>query len=632
MMSPAKACFLIRPASGWRSQVLLAIVLLVAVSSSLNAENTERRVFRDPPARTVIQSGYSPEHIIIKFSEETHIRLRDGDFRGAKYLNPGRVKSVLARHGVQAANIRPMFSRSDQVLAEEKQRGEQLSGRTLADLGLYYVVRVLSNVNVAELCDALNALDIIESAVPAPPIAPLPIDIAPATPNFTGVQGYRSLATGGIGIDEVAAIPGTDGAGTAFADVEFDWILDHEDLELPPSAIIGTGTIDSPYAPDHGTAVLGMLVAKDNDYGVTGMVPAATAMVSPVKTVEEGGSVAWAINNAVARLSPGDVILIEVQAWVCNGTAAYGPTEWHQWNFDAMQTATALGIIVVAGAGNGYGNGAQNLGVNLDDPACDGLFDRNVRDSGAILVGAAVEITRNKTGYSTYGSRVDVQGWGNRNIVTAGFGDLFSSDPVDPRQSYTGQFSGTSSAAPIVVAAVIAIQGARAAAGEPPLSPAVMRDLLVTTGLPQGTGGHIGPLPNLPAAIAETLGLQVAKIDVNPWTDISEIKPGAVKNITVAVKTTNTIVGDVSDIDATQVDPVSLKFGSGEVPSQADPLIVDVDADADLDAVFIFEASQSGILCGDEEVALSGQTYSGDAFIGVDSIVTVECEVAGCHP
>ena len=41
--------------------------------------------------------------------------------------------------------------------------------------------------------------------------------------------------------------------------------------------------------------------------------------------------------------------------------------------FHAIQTAVAQGFVVVEAAGNGN--------VNLDQPACDGLFDRTVRDS-----------------------------------------------------------------------------------------------------------------------------------------------------------------------------------------------------------------------------------------------------------
>jgi len=241
---------------------------------------------------------------------------------------------------------------------------------------------------------------------------------------------------------------------------------------------------------------------------------------------------------------------------VCNTAYAYGPLEWRQWIFDTLQTATSLGIIVIAAAGNGYGNGAQNLGVDLDDASCDGLFNRQVRDSGAILVGAAEAVTRNKTGYSSYGSRVDVQGWGDKNVMTTGFGDHFDPVPGDDRQLYTATFSGTSSAAPMVVAAALAVQGARQAAGEPPLDSFAMRDLLVATGLAQGTGGHIGPLPNVPAALAATSANipLAASIDVDAWSPANEIDPAAAGFLPVAIHTESKSSGDAQDFDATQVD------------------------------------------------------------------------------
>ena len=55
--------------------------------------------------------------------------------------------------------------------------------------------------------------------------------------------------------------------------------------------------------------------------------------------------------------------------------------EYWQANFDVIRNATAKGIIVVEGAGNGT--------MNLDSSIYDGRFDRNVRDSGAIMVGDA---------------------------------------------------------------------------------------------------------------------------------------------------------------------------------------------------------------------------------------------------
>lgn len=60
----------------------------------------------------------------------------------------------------------------------------------------------------------------------------------------------------------------------------------------------------------------------------------------------------------------------------------------------------------------------------------------------------------------------------------------------------------TSSAGPIVASAVIAVQSwYKANHNGEVLSPHAMRDLLIETGTRQGSGGHIGPLPNIRRAI-----------------------------------------------------------------------------------------------------------------------------------
>ena len=298
-------------------------------------------------------------------------------------------------------------------------------------------------------------------------------------------------------------LPGADGSGVSVVDIEFDWLFDHEDLELPSSANIDAGNrIVNRFGmrgTNHGTAVLGELGAKNNGYGVTGIVPGAVLRVAPATTERYGFNPARAISLATRVSSPGDVILLELQICVCNQSCpgddsqrGFGPLEWFQPAYDAIAAATAKGITVVEAAGNGQ--------VNLDSSGCQRRFDRNSRDSGAIIVGAGSSRDRSRLQFSNYGSRVDLQGWGHL-VTTTGYGHLFN--PGDIRQHYTSTFGGTSSASPIVAGAVAIVQGIVKAAGRRPLNPAQVRNLLATTGKPQGSprGENIGPLPNLPAAV-----------------------------------------------------------------------------------------------------------------------------------
>ncbi|MBO7942455.1 hypothetical protein JTP77_042125, partial [Streptomyces sp. S9] len=132
---------------------------------------------------------------------------------------------------------------------------------------------------------------------------------------------------------------------------------------------------------NHGTAVMGQLVADNNGIGVTGLVDGARAHVTNAMNTERGYDPANAILTAANALSAGDVILIEQQAAgpsACNG---YVPVEWIASVHAAIVTATNKGIHVVQAGGNGN--------MNLDNTSCFGSpFPGGRADSGSIIVGA----------------------------------------------------------------------------------------------------------------------------------------------------------------------------------------------------------------------------------------------------
>ena len=113
------------------------------------------------------------------------------------------------------------------------------------------------------------------------------------------------------------------------------------------------------------------------------------------------------------------------------------------------------------------------------------------------MVGASNGSSLNTAGFSNYGSRVDAHGWG-QNVVTAGYGTLQSGPAT---QEYTNSFSGTSSATPIVTGAGVILNSIHREAFGTDMAPLALRELLTRTGTPQGSGGQIGPRPNVRAAI-----------------------------------------------------------------------------------------------------------------------------------
>jgi hypothetical protein len=321
------------------------------------------------------------------------------------------------------------------------------------------------------------------------PIAP-PHDIGLITPNYETSQGYIKSNPG---VDmEYAWGLGYNGAGIKIRDVEYGFNKNHEDLDHKNVFIFPGMTVSSSVTDaykDHGTAVVGVIYADKGTYGVSGMAYGASELAFFPEWQQTGynrvNAVTMAINNSVA----GDIIVYEMQT---NGDQGnYVPAEYDYMIWNLTKAATAAGIIVVAAAGNGN----QNLdGIPYNEYRTRG-------DSGAILVGAGSSNTaHDRLSFSTYGSRIDVQGWG-QNVFTTGYGDIKIEN--DPNQGYISNFSGTSSATPIVASCVVVLQSYYHELTGNYMTSTQMRSLLKETGIAQGTGalGNIGPLPNMKNAL-----------------------------------------------------------------------------------------------------------------------------------
>nr|MEE4267149.1 carboxypeptidase regulatory-like domain-containing protein [Candidatus Krumholzibacteria bacterium] len=306
--------------------------------------------------------------------------------------------------------------------------------------------------------------------------------------NFQDLQGYLEQAPLGVGALAMRDIPGQRGDGVTVIDVEGGWLWTHEDL---PTPVVELGVqIDDLSWRNHGTAVMGEIRGIDNGTGVTGIVPDCQVGSSSIGNV----STAAALHAAIEVLQPGDVILIELHAPgpLSDGSGQFGylPMEYWQDNFDAIRLATSRGILVCEAAGNGN--------QNLDDPVYMNLFDRQVRDSGAIMCGATAGSELIAAGFSNHGQRVDLNGWG-WDVTTTGYGDLYG---AEESEYYTFSFSGTSSASPIVTGSVASLQAMVRQELGLDLDARLARDLLRTTGTPMGAGNPIGTRPNLEAAFA----------------------------------------------------------------------------------------------------------------------------------
>jgi hypothetical protein len=349
--------------------------------------------------------------------------------------------------------------------------------------------------------------------------------VSPAGDPLFAQQGYLSAGPAGIGV-QAAWNKGADGQGKNFIDIEQGWFLAHEDL---PSGIRLLTGVNSPKSFPHGCAVLGEIVGVDNNVGVVGAAPNATAAaVSYFKKDEAFNSgrsrhrIADSVMFATTLLAPGTdgsgdfgdggCLLLEVQVGgKVGGSNTLVPVETDPAIFEAIRLATKVRVIVVEAAGNG--------GVRLDD-YLDASNRRvlargtpDFRESGAIMVGACLAAlphahvagAGDPPTRSNFGTRVDCYAWGER-VVTTGNPD----HPADSHAYWDGAprfFGGTSSAAPIILGACLLLQNLQAMLRPKSgitgaLSPARMREILSKPGNGTTSPDQIGVMPDFAKIIA----------------------------------------------------------------------------------------------------------------------------------
>lgn len=348
------------------------------------------------------------------------------------------------------------------------------------------------------IANTLKTLPQIEyaSLLSSQPVQP-PIDIAPTTTNFEPNQGYLN-ANPGVNMAHAWGL-GLSGSGIKVRDVEYGFNKNHEELSdintlLAPDMTISSSASTS--YTEHGTAVFGILYAHKGTYGISGMAYGAQELILYPEWQVSGYNRINAVTKSIENSVAGDVILYEMQTGGQSGN--YVPAEYNSVVWNLTKAATDSGIIIVAAAGNGN--------ENLDDSFYTTYIARG--DSGAIIVGAgSPDIGHNKMSFSTYGSRVDVQGWGS-NVIATGYGS-YATFGGDFNQQYTS-FSGTSSATPIVASCAIVLQSYYFGLTGNYMTSIQLRNLLKSTGIAQGSGGNIGPIPNMQAAITQ-IGVMLSK-------------------------------------------------------------------------------------------------------------------------
>jgi hypothetical protein len=461
-------------AAGASTRIII-VVLMLALSDQRHLAYGELipRVLPNKPAQ--IEEPTEQFQLEVKFLDELKVRADDGDLYSLVSADLSVIESV---QGTYSLTFAPVVALSEETIASIVARAETMSGRAQPDIAAIMQV----NGPAEELEAAANALlDLDETEwvafVIAEPEPPCEAISPPGVYHFQE-QTYHN-ADPGLNM-AYAWSQGAKGLNIQFADIEYGYNENHEDLCNIQGPTICLDLATSPQR-GHGTAVLGELSALDNDYGCTGLVPDATAWFfsefQPDPPPE--GPCRWrramAIEAATDVLGSGDVMVLEMQ--LQGAPAETGPAV-----FNVSEIAVNCGIIVVCAAGNGDND--------LDSAAYD---DYRANDSGAIIVGSGSPTTAHTKRFdSTYGSRVNVQGWGDNVYTLCG-----------SNEAYGNCVNATSAATPFVAAAAISLQSYVEQHYGCRIGPRQMRRLLIDTGICQGDpeNGHIGPFPDMQAAI-----------------------------------------------------------------------------------------------------------------------------------
>jgi hypothetical protein len=486
------------PEARMRSLLVLALVFLL-VGAATALDTTTRAVGPVHTWSATDLERFDPAWLHVKFVEGSDVELIDSRFLAAGRTDLTAVNDVLD----DAISLRRTFAGDRARFQQWKERGERASGQPGPDLSLWFDVELAPDrAGLAATINALNALEDVEIAHPAPVCEPavvyepraveVPLASDLRTPDYTDLQDYLYDPPIGLNAPAAWAVAGGRGDGMKFIDVELGWTWNHEDFNQLKQFYQGGAGGDDDYI-DHGTAVMGEVVGSENEYGVTGFASGARWGTVAI-TVDEWPDVPQYFLEAAERLDAGDVWLIELQMYPPGRDAT--PMEWLQVNYDVIWTSSYTFEVVCIEAG---ANGSQDL----DASYWEGVFDRNLRDSGAIMVGAGTPTGRSAEWFTNYGSRMDVHAWGSE-IVTTGYGDLQNGDP---QEQYTAGFGGTSGASPMITGSALCLQGIAKQALGAPLTPIELRTLLNTTGIPENGTQQIGPRPDLGAAVAQLVDI-----------------------------------------------------------------------------------------------------------------------------
>ncbi len=337
----------------------------------------------------------------------------------------------------------------------------------ISDQLLLELANELQRLDYVEYCDLLGQSGDYPLELEQRVIEPgLPVPANTLTPSFLPLQGYIEAGRG----MNVRAVwnRGINGQGINVLIRDTGLFPNHEDLGQIYERSSGT-------IPDHGTASAGVVMARNNGFGMLGV--AFNVNARSYNNLEVG------MSQAIMDAHPGSVLTMSLGA--VSGNISL-PMINDRLRWDQLGRLVSAGVVVVIGAGNG--------GVDLRNPPF-----QDHGDNGVILAGACVPTTGRKTWFSNFNHRNFVNSWGT-DVATCGIGDLFNAGNL--KRGYTNTYSVTSAATPLVAGVLALIHSHARRTYHTIFNNWQMLSIIEQTGYREGVVDMIGVRPNAEAAIA----------------------------------------------------------------------------------------------------------------------------------
>ncbi|WP_224557959.1 S8 family serine peptidase [Pectobacterium versatile] len=291
-------------------------------------------------------------------------------------------------------------------------------------------------------------------------------DTFSTTPSFHALQTYLNEPRG-MNIIK-AWNKDINGSTVVIRHLDFGIYRNHENFKNSNITVVHS----RPETEDcnHGTASTGCIVAAKESFGVTGIAHACKYYFYDTGDLD----------LIVRDSQPGDIVSLDIQ--FSSNNKLLPVTSSKSW-WDKIDILIKKGATVILAAGNG--------GLNLSLPS----VMTNYGDNGSMLVGACTHNSGRRVGFSNYGHETSlINSWGDWSVATTGYGGL-QSDGVN--RSYTGTYSGTSSATPLCSGAIALLQDYSRKKYNSILSPWKMREIISQSDYNEGVSDGIGHRPNI---------------------------------------------------------------------------------------------------------------------------------------